>query len=258
MGDKSKITWTEATWNPITGCSPVSPGCDNCYAAGMTHRFRKGYTRKTQDGRIKFNGKIKLHHERLGKPLHWKKPRLVFVCSMADLFHHDVPDEFLLSILRVMVQANQHTYQLLTKRPERAVSTINAIWGAVTPPDHIWLGVTAEDQKRYEKRGAILADCVLKHKWLSIEPMLGEINLPALGFGWLSGVVVGCESLGSRTGRAMDLEWVREIRDNCGLYGVPLHVKQIGINGRVSKDMSEWPEDLRIREWPKEGDDGGR
>lgn len=255
MGDRSKITWTETTWNPVTGCSPVSPGCDNCYAASITHRFAKGQTRKTSDGRIEFNGTIKLHHDRVEQPLSWRKPRLVFVCSMSDLFHHSVPDEFLWRVFDVMRQADKHTFQLLTKRPERAVPFVDEYLSAfpLESLENIWLGVTAEDQKRYEKRVPLLAECSLSNKWVSVEPMIGPVHhtVPLI-----DAMVIGCESLGSRLGRHMDLSWTRLLVHHCGSLGTLVHVKQIGVDGRVSKNMSEWPEDLRIRQWPEEASDG--
>ncbi len=184
---KTSIEWAEYTWNPVTGCDKVSPGCDNCYAEGIAHRFA---------GTPQFpNGfGVTLRPERLGEPLRWRKPRRVFVNSMSDLFHADVPDEFIAKVFGVMAHAEQHTFQVLTKRPGRMRSLLRSdafrelvfktvdielpdVMSADWPLPNVWLGVSAEDQKWADVRIPVLLDTPAAVRFLSAEPLLGPIDL---------------------------------------------------------------------------------
>lgn len=248
---KSNIDWTDWSWNPVSGCSPVSPACDNCYAAVMTHRFIEGQTRKLKDGRVEFNGVIRLHPERLDEPKRLRKPRKIFVGSMTDIFHHDVPDEYLLKMFEVMHEADHHTYQILTKRPERMRRFINDYygWEYSRHAPHIWLGTTVEDQKRFSMRVPVMQRTYGSVRWLSMEPLLGRVDLKELrDINW---IVIGCESLGPNVGRECRLEWVYEIVAVCRVLDIRVFVKQLPVGNRVSKNPLDWPEDLRIREWPE-------
>lgn len=236
MSNNSKIQWTQASWNLVTGCAKVSPGCDNCYAITMSNRLQsvaqhdvtnKGArkylgTVDAVGNRIDWSGKVFIHPEVMAEPMRWKKPRMIFVCSMADLFHHEVPDRFLDECFKVMYAVDQHTYQVLTKRPERAVQYAKS--SGLLVPDNVWFGVTAENQKFLDKRLPLLMDIPAKVRWLSIEPMLGTIVLPEYcGVDW---VVCGGES--GPNARPMHPDWVRSLRDQCQKQGIPFFFKQWG------------------------------
>lgn len=247
---KSNIDWTDWSWNPVSGCSPVSPACDNCYAAVLTHRFGAGQTRKLKDGRVEFNGVVKLHPERLDEPKRLRKPRKIFVGSMTDIFHHEVPDKFLLKMFEVMHEADHHTYQILTKRPDRMLEFIDDQFGFEYGgyAQHVWAGTTIEDQKRHDIRMDEFLAVPAAVKWLSCEPLLGPIYLRKPFVDW---VVIGCESLGRNVGRECKLEWVRDLVAQCREQDIRVFIKQLPVGKRVSKNPDDWPEDLRIREWPE-------
>ena len=323
----TSIEWTNETWNPVTGCTKVSPGCANCYAEGVAERFWKG--RPFTD--------VQCHEDRLTQPLHWRKPRRVFVNSMSDLFHADVPIEFLAQVFDVMASATTpcrrrhkhedecwtgvpHTYQVLTKRPERmhhllteelpkfldtawpGDSTVNIMrevgcW----PLPNVWLGVSVENQPTADKRIPVLLDTPAAVRFVSCEPLLEPVDLrwlsvpkrdghayhrDALGglagrdyqCGWdqpgetawdqpdesglasLDWVIVGGES-GPRA-RPCSAWWIDSLVRDCRETGVPVFVKQLGaqpliagatpqrLRNRKGGDPAEWPEDLRVREWP--------
>jgi len=235
MGQGTGIEWTDATWNPTTGCTKISPGCDNCYAAELAHRrLRKTYLQRLpvldspESREDPFA--VRLWPERLDQPSKWRSPRMVFVNSMSDLFHQDVPEEYLRHIFRVMLEVDKHIYQVLTKRPARAVrfSKRNAdlFHGGSIPP-HIWIGASVETQDlAYRVRQ--LRELPAEVRFLSCEPLLGPIELDLGGIGW---VIVGGES-GPRF-RRVRTEWVRGIRDQCISSGVPFFFKQVG--GRSPK-----------------------
>jgi len=214
MADKSAIEWTESTWNPVTGCSKVSPGCAHCYAETMTRRL------KAMGQPNYVNGfKLTMHEHVLKVPLGWKRPRTIFVNSMSDLFHEDVSVEFIMKTFEVMRQAHWHRFQVLTKRAERlAELNLKIIW---TP--NIWMGVSVEDQDytfridRLRETGA----CV---KFLSLEPLLGP--LPDLNLEGIDWVIVGGES--GPGARPMRKEWVIDIREQCLKARVPFFFKQWG------------------------------
>lgn len=227
MGDKSKIEWTDATWNPVAGCSKVSPGCDNCYAIrtadwiqGMGGKGAEAYI-GTTNGEGDWSGTINLLDGRLDKPLRWSKPRLIFVNSMSDLFHPDVPVDFIRKVWAVMgdPKADRHTFQILTKRPQR----MSRILGGEVPLENVWLGTSIETNE-YAFRADHLRDTPAHVRWLSLEPLLGP--LPGLDLTGIDWVVVGGES--GPGARPMHPDWVRDIRDRCVAAGVPFHFKQRG------------------------------
>ncbi len=232
MANGSKIEWTEATWNPVTGCTKLSPGCKNCYAERMSKRLRAMGVPQYRRG---FS--LSLHTRVLGAPLRWQKPRFVFVNSMSDLFHERVPLSFIQRVFEIMQRAPQHQYQVLTKRPEVALEYASALRWA----DNIWLGTSVENQF-YVHRVRTLQKIPAKIRFLSLEPLLGPISrLPLRGVHW---VIVGGES-GPRA-RPMDKAWVTSLRDRCTARGVPFFFKQWGgvnkkRNGRTL-DARTWDE----------------
>lgn len=252
MADKSKIQWCDATINPCYGCSPVSPACDNCYAARMAHRLGKLTEGTVKDGR--WTGKVNLFPERVEQALRWRKPRRVFVGSMTDLFHENVPDEFLDRIFAYMAVTPQHAFILLTKRParmrdyvlgtiERGMTWREGVTGRL--PSNVWLGVTAEDQQRADERIPILLDTPAAKRFVSIEPMLGPVDLwpmliPHMNHGEdrdaLSWVICGGES--GPQARPLHPDWARSLRDQCQSAGVPFHFKQWGEFGPCGTKMS--------------------
>lgn len=214
MATNSKIEWTETTWNPVTGCTKISDGCKNCYAERMAFRL---YAMGQPNYK---NGFVVTEHEHvLNAPLHWKKPREVFVNSMSDLFHDDVSESFILKIFEVMKRANWHIFQALTKRPERLLEMNSKIsWS-----DNIWMGVTVESQK-YKYRIDDLRMTNAKVKFLSLEPLLGPI--PDLNLQNIDWVIVGGES--GPYARPIEEGWVVDIKDQCERSGVPFFFKQWG------------------------------
>lgn len=221
------IEWTNETWNPVSGCTRVTAGCDNCYAVGQTYRCESmgqekyaGLTVLDKRGKRHFNGVVRCHDSALAKPLKWKKGKMIFVNSMSDLFHKDVPLEFVKKVFDVIRRCPQHVFQVLTKRPER-VAELDA---DLDWPDNLWMGVTVEDNNVLHRIDLLRDECSAKMKWLSVEPLLGPIpGLCLLDIDW---VVVGGES-GSR-GRPIRKDWIDDIRDLCGRAGVPFFFKQWG------------------------------
>lgn len=224
MGTRSSIEWTEATWNPVTGCTNVSPGCKHCYAERMALRL------KAMGQPNYVNGfELTLHEHMLGLPLRWKKPRMIFVNSMSDLFHQDVPLDFIQEVFDVMRCASRHTFQVLTKRSQRLLDLDSQIdW-----PSNTWMGVSVES-KNYVFRINHLRQTGAHVKFLSLEPLLGR--LPKLNLHGIDWVIVGGES--GPGARPMAEEWVVDIRDQCLAANVPFFFKQWGgvrkkRNGRV-------------------------
>jgi protein gp37 len=287
MADGTKISWTSTTWNPLVGCTPVSEGCDNCYAARVSAGPRLSrlplYAGLAPGG--VFSGEVRLAPDRLAQPLHWKRPRFVFVNSMSDLFHEAVPDEYIARVFAVMAATPQHTYQILTKRHGRMRSLLrdwcrcggghtpgvhfrSAMSWAATPHNpsyvpgltdtyhtaawplpNVWIGVSVENQKWADVRIPALTDTPAAVRWLSCEPLLGPVNLGGLPtyarIGW---VVAGGET---QTGaRRADPEWFERIQQDCAEAGVPYHFKQTG-----SVLAREWGLKSRAgsdpAEWPK-------
>lgn len=251
----SKIEWTEETWNPVTGCTKVSPGCTNCYADALCRRFWKQWDREPPPDHFQ----VKLHPDRLDQPLRWKKPQRVFVCSMSDFFHPAIPLEFQVKILSGIRRCPQHTFQILTKRAGQMALMEHACGIPELP--NLWLGVTAESQERADERIPPLLQTPAAIRFVSVEPMLGPVKLFAgswMAPVWfctpdnsdgLDWVIIGCESGPNR--RPMDLEWALDLVRQCQATGIPVFVKQLDIDGRVSKEPTEWPEELRIREYPR-------
>lgn len=217
MGDRSQIEWTDATWNPVTGCTKVSPGCDHCYAMRIATRFAGTPAYPRGFG-------VTLHPGRLDRPIRWKRPRRIFVNSMSDLFHSDIPDEYIVRVWDVMANAPQHVYQVLTKRHGRMRSLVAS--GALRTLPNVWLGVSVEDQKRAELRIPALLGAPASVRFLSCEPLLGPVNLHLGDTPGIDWVIVGGES--GPGARPMQPDWARSLRDQCGAAGVPFHFKQWG------------------------------
>jgi protein gp37 len=243
MADNTSIEWTDATWNPVAGCTKVSKGCDNCYAERLTERFH---------GKGSF-GTVTLHPDRLNLPLRWRKPRMVFVNSMSDLFHDHVPDAFIAQAFAVMAIASRHTFQVLTKRPGRMVSLLGrqeferavllaidrlladeprfgsdsltgSFYRAAYPLRNVWLGTSVENQRWADIRIPKLLETPSVVRFLSCEPLLGPVDLDAANrVDW---VIVGGES--GPLARPMDAAWARSLRDQCSEAGVPFFFKQWG------------------------------
>lgn len=218
MAAKTQIEWTNATWNPVTGCTKISAGCDNCYAERFSERFRgvKGHP-------FEFGFDLKLKPERLEQPLSWKKPRMIFVNSMSDLFHKEVPTDYIDQVFDIMEKANWHIFQVLTKRSSLMKKFVNKRYKNQPVPENIWLGVSVED---YTKRSRIkhLQDTNASIRFLSIEPLIGppgEMNLENIQW-----AIVGGES--GPNARVMQLSWARDIRDQCIKQKVPFFFKQWG------------------------------
>lgn len=214
VGDKSAIEWTDATWNPVTGCSKVSPGCKNCYAERLAARLHAMGNPRYQNG-----FEVTLHEDQLTLPLRWKQPKKIFVNSMSDLFHEEVPDDFIIKAFEVMERADWHLFQILTKRAERLAQLAPKLpW-----PSNIWQGVSIENAD-YLWRIQHLLKTSAAVRFLSIEPLLGRIShLPLDGISW---VIVGGES--GPNFREVDAAWIREIRDQCTHAQVPFFFKQWG------------------------------
>lgn len=265
MADSSKIEWTDATWNPVTGCTKVSPGCDHCYAETFAERFRGVAGHHFERG---FD--VVLRPERLDQPLRWKRGRRIFVNSMSDLFHDQVPNEFIARVFAVMALADQHTFQVLTKRHGRMRSWLSAPYAegrvrdaahliaagedpdipaslaadgpAITwPLPNVWVGVSVEDQQRADLRIPALVETPAAVRFLSMEPLLGPVCLdyfhsadghypgtdtPCEAWPAVDWVIVGGES--GRGARPMSPTWVRDLRRQCTRAGIPFHFKQWG------------------------------
>lgn len=316
MSENSKIPWTDASWNPIRYldgwmCTKVSAGCLRCYAETFNGRF--GNKLPYQGPSHLFPGiGFRLDEQVLYKPLHWRKPRRIFVQSMGDLFHEDVPDIFIDRIFAVMALCPDHTFLSLTKRPERMIKWFGRsreyLWKKFIMPEvdkihspwqspcrywwplaNLQLGVTIENQEMADKRIPHLLKVSAAVRFVSVEPMLGPINLERLetnqtwpfkaetekidalrGHGCsarlgdpsglkfydrslkkIDWVIIGCESGPGR--RPCKLEWVRDLIEQCDAADVPVFVKQLDLNGKVSKNPAEWPEWARRREYPKKG-----
>jgi protein gp37 len=230
--DRSAIEWTEATWNPVTGCSKVSPGCAHCYAETLSLRFGWSKSPWTEANSIE---NVVLHPERLDQPLRWRRPRTVFVNSMSDLFHELVPLEYIERVFAVMAEADRHVFQILTKRHQRLAE----LAGELPWPANVWMGVSIEN-RRWVERADRLREVPAAVRFISAEPLLGPLaDLDLEGIGWL---IAGGES--GRRHRRVRVEWIRDLRDRCQAHGVPFFFKQWG--GRTPKaggrllDGVEW------------------
>lgn len=252
MGVGTKIEWASATWNPIVGvdggwgCNKVSPGCDHCYAEILHKRFGGRGDYESTEHKFTFKYHI------LWAPWKRRKPTAYFVCSTMDLFHHNISDYMLMQVFLAMHACPWHRFMILTKRPERMAKFLRG-WneqgdlGFQIPYKHIWLGVSAESQKYWDKRVPILMSIPAAVHFVSAEPLLGPIN-PRELTQYPEWVIIGCESGHKR--RPCELQWVKDLEINCRCDGSSVFIKQIPINGKVSHDMEEWPQELRMRETP--------
>lgn len=266
MSDQSTIEWTDATWNPVRGCTKISPGCRNCYAETFAERFRGVKGHPYEQG---FD--LRLVPEKLNAPLGWKKPKRIFVNSMSDLFHEGVPFEYISKVLDTMVKTPHHTFQVLTKRPERMLAYLRWFNEGTTP--NVWWGTSVEDRKHGLPRIELLKRSGIRNTFLSCEPLLEDLDADFTGIGW---VIVGGES--GPGARPCNIEWIRRIVRKTKGLGIPCFVKQLGskptfyddgdgaggpiyefrvgppdynsVHNRKGGDPSEWPDDLRVREFP--------
>ena len=223
MADKSAIEWTDATWNPVTGCTKITRGCDNCYAARFAERWRGIRGHPYEQG---FD--LRLWPSRLDQPSRWRKKRMIFVNSMSDLFHRRIPRDFIDAVFEEMERADQHIYQVLTKRSSLMRSYLRSRYAKRQAPEHIWCGVSVEDANGIA-RIRHLQTVPAAVRFLSIEPLLGPVG--KLNLDGISWVIVGGES--GPNARPLHLEWVRSVRDQCASASVPFFFKQWG--GRTPK-----------------------
>jgi protein gp37 len=239
MANGTAIEWTDATWNPVTGCTKISAGCDHCYAERFAERFRGTQGHPFEDG---FD--LTLRPERLNHPLRWRAPRMIFVNSMSDLFHKDVPKEFIARVCDTMERAHWHTFQVLTKRSSLMRDFLRQRYGVTRGPRHMWFGVSVEDGSR-KSRIRHLQETPAGVRFLSIEPLIGPVGkLDLTGIDW---VIAGGES--GPGARPMMLDWAREVRDQCRKNEVAFFFKQWGglrpkSGGREldGRDWSQFPD----------------
>jgi len=224
------IEWTDKVWNPVTGCNQISPGCDHCYAKALAGRWWATQYPPNADGSPRRFEDVRCHEDRLSLPSTWSRPKRVFVNSMSDLFHDDVPTEFIGRVFNVMGHHPQHQFQVLTKRPQRMRDVVTAYYQTLglEPLPNVWLGVSVE-LNRYTWRAVSLRKTPAAVRFISAEPLLGPLGALELdGIDW---VITGGES-GPRH-RSLDLDWVRDLRDRCQAAGVSFFFKQVG--GRTPK-----------------------
>ena len=234
MAEKTAIEWTDATWNPVTGCTKVGPGCDNCYAERFAERWRGIKGHSYEQG---FD--LKLRPERLEQPRRWKKPRMIFVNSMSDLFHKNIGRDFISQVFDVMEEEKRHIYQVLTKRSSLMRNYVRTRYGGGEVPPHIWLGVSVEDAKR-KKRIEHLRQINSRFRFISFEPLLESVGKVELdGIAW---IIVGGES--GPGARPMDESWALELRDQCEKSNTAFFFKQWGglrpKSGGRELDKKEW------------------
>jgi protein gp37 len=219
MSEHSAIEWTDATWNPVRGCTKISPGCTHCYAETFAERFRGVPGHPYEQG---FD--LRLVPEKLAEPLRWAAPKMVFVNSMSDLYHKDVPDDYIEAVVRVMRLADWHTYQVLTKRSERMRDLLQGQLRDAADQPHIWWGVSVENRRHGLPRIDHLRSAPARMRFLSVEPLLEDLGpLDLSGIAWL---IVGGES--GHGARTMAPDWVRSIRDQCREADIPFFFKQWG------------------------------
>jgi len=259
MAIGSSIEWTQATWNPVAGCTPVSPGCLNCYAARMALRLERmhegrsekyaGTAKRSRTGRPVFSGRINLDREALELPKSWRLPRVIFVNSMSDLFHEKVPLAFIKKVFRVMEECPQHTFQVLTKRPERMLELATKLpW-----PENVWMGTSVESPKYYERVRLLQRLRAASVRFLSCEPLLAA--LPRMPLKHIDWVIVGGES--GPGARPMREEWAVQIKEQCEEKGVAFFFKQWGgvrkhetgrtLEGRTWDEMPTEPNNVSTR-----------
>ena len=225
MSDNSKIEWTEATWNPVTGCTQISPGCAHCYAMRFANRFKGVVGHPYERG-----FEVQLREERLLQPIGWKRPRRIFVNSMSDLFHDEVPDTYIRQVFAVMEEARQHTFQVLTKRAERA----RKLAATLPWPENVWFGVSIENSY-WSRRTEALRGVPAAVRFLSCEPLLGPLNnLDLTDIHW---VIAGGES--GPGARRPKPEWFRSLRDQCAAAQVGFFFKQWGAFNEEGKRVGK-------------------
>ena len=248
----SNIGWTDEVWNPVSGCTLLSPGCLNCYAARLTgtrlkdHPRCTGLAKKTVSGRYQFTGEVRLHYDLLEQPLHWRKPRRIFVCSMSDLFHEQVVGSFLRELWNVMKNCPQHQFQILTKRPERFLHNLRhwIFWADYQPLANVWLGVSCENQRYAEERIPLLQRCPAAIRFVSFEPLLGAIDIGEL-LADVDWAIIGGES--GPGYRECPIEWITDLARQCKAAGIATFVKQDcgakpGKQGRIPDNIWAWKE----------------
>ncbi len=269
MADKTHIEWTDATWNIINGCTVLSPGCTNCYAMRLAgtrlrnHPSREGLTKDSNAGPV-WNGTVRLYEPLLDQPKRWSRRREIFVCAHGDLGHPAVDDRMLDKVFVAMLEAPQHIYQILTKRPERFVAYFADLpnrqreWSCYSGldwfdgiPSNWWFGISAEDQKRYDERWHVLAQLPAAVRWVSAEPLLGALDITghAIMPQWL---VAGGES--GPGARPMHPDWARGLRDQCAASGVPFLFKQWGSWVSIydrDRDDPDWRACPRPGDWSR-------
>jgi protein gp37 len=256
MADKTRIEWTDTTWNPVTGCSPISAGCEHCYARRMATRLRGRCGYPADDPFA-----VTVHTDRFCDPLRWRKPRRIFVCSMGDLFHEEVPREAISNVFTMASACPRHVFQILTKRPNRMRSMVDRMMresggGIRRPPTNVWLGVTVENQQEADVRVPALLEIPAATRFVSVEPMLGPVNLFQVArpnyydespYGWrdwlprkLHWVICGQET--GPSARPCDPAWVERMSDQCVDLGIPFFAKRLPqeYSGRVCR--REWPD----------------
>lgn len=300
----TNIQWCDETINPIVGCSRISPGCQKCYAATAAQSARLQRFPQYQ-AVSKWDGSVEFVESQLLKPLSWKKPKRIFVCSMSDLFHENVPDEWIDKVMAVIALSSQHTFQVLTKRPHRAKeyfsqtdlpnrwyqSAIDFLWQAVEkdfgglinlqtyfmnrpyPLPNLWLGTTVENQDLANQRIPILLEIPAVVRWLSLEPLLGDIKLDFTNYvdDWNTSVDIGCHKVSwvvvggesGRNARPCAIGWLTSVVQQCHSANIPVFVKQLGSNcvvlpglsfgysDRKGGDIAEFPPHLQIRQFPQ-------
>jgi protein gp37 len=234
MSDKSGIEWTDATWNFLTGCSHISPGCDHCYAEALAKRFKAAGARRYREG-----FKLTIHEDVLSLPLTWQRPRRIFVNSMSDFFHEEVPIDLMQRAFGIMTATPQHTYQILTKRADR----LRRLAPLLTWPANLWMGVSVESQT-YAFRAKRLREVPAAVRFLSVEPLLGPVTLDLTGIHW---VIVGGES--GPAARPMNPTWARSVRDQCTAADVAFFFKQWG--GRTPKSGGRLLDDRTWDQFPE-------
>ena len=238
MADSSAIEWTDATWNPVTGCTKISAGCDRCYAERFAERFRG-----VKDHPFERGFDLTLRPERLNQPKAWRRPRMIFVNSMSDLFHKGVPRPFVDAVFQTMESADWHVFQVLSKRSSRMRTYFNARYADRPAPAHIWMGVSVEDGTKLS-RVRHLGGTAARVRFLSLEPLIGPIDqLDLTGIHW---AIVGGES--GPGARPMHPDWVRQIRDLCVVRRVPFFFKQWG--GRTPKTGGRLLDGREWNQWP--------
>lgn len=241
MSSQSKIEWCDATWNPVRGCDKISPGCARCYSEAFSERWRGIPGHPYEQG---FD--LRLVPDKLDEPFKWKKGRRIFVNSMSDLFHEGVPAEYIKKVFDVMVAANHHIYMILTKRHERMLDLMSCYLARYSAQPHIWLGVSAENERYGLPRIEALCQTPCRFRFLSCEPLIGPIDLfKCSRIGNIRLVIVGGES--GPGCRSMDPAWARSLRDQCRERGMLFFMKQMSGN---PKGRTPIPDDLMIRELP--------